>query len=155
MSKLLESGDLQNHIFYTLQPSYAQRYTSMMAAIKHYLVPLGVTLPQTDRKVIGGYFIWFALPVPLEAAEVAMYAEQEENLIIAPGPIFGVYGDEEAVNLKREVRLCFSWEEEDRLVEGIERLGQVMTRLQRSKASDNDGTAHTSGKSSSDLQDYR
>lgn len=39
MSYLLESGDLQRHIFQTLQPTYARRYRSMMAAIEEYLIP--------------------------------------------------------------------------------------------------------------------
>ena len=131
MSKLLESGDLQKHIFQTLQPCYARRYRSMIAAIEQYLIPLGVTLPQPSRTVIGGYFIWLTLPEPLDAEEVAAYAKKHENLIIAPGPMFGVYGDETAVDLTRKVRVCFSWEEEEKLADGIQRLGQVIANVQR------------------------
>ena len=131
MSKLLESGDLQRHIFHTLQPSYARRYRSMISSIEQDLIPLGVTLPQESREVIGGYFIWLTLPLRLDAEEVAMYAKQEENLIIAPGPMFGVYGDEKAVDLTRKVRVSFSWEDEQKLAEGIQRLGQVIVNAQR------------------------
>lgn len=136
MSNLLESGDLQRHIFQTLQPTYARRYRSMISAIERYLVPLGVTLPQTDREVIGGYFIWLTLPTPLRAEEIATVAREDENLIIAPGSIFGVYGDQEAVDLTRNVRLCFSWESEHMLAEGVQRLGQVIARTQRRMGSD-------------------
>ena len=131
MSKLMESGDLQRHIFQTLQPTYARRYQSMISAIEDHLLPLGVTLPQTSRDVVGGYFIWLSLPAPIQAEEAAMRARQEENLIIAPGPIFAVYGDEKAVDLARKVRVCFSWEEEAMLAEGIQRLAQVIGRMQR------------------------
>ena len=131
MSNLIESGDLQRHIFQTLQPTYARRYQSMISAIEEHLLPLGVTLPQTGRDVVGGYFIWLSLPAPMQAEEVAMRAREEENLIIAPGPIFAVYGDEKAVDLERKVRVCFSWEEETMLAEGIERLAQLMGRMQR------------------------
>lgn len=63
-----------------------------------------------------------------------MFAKEHENLIIAPGPIFGGYGEGRAVDLKRKGRLCFSWEAEDELAEGIQRPGQVIVRLQRNKA---------------------
>lgn len=133
MSNLIESGDLQHHIFKILQPTYARRYQSMMSAIEKHLLPLGVTLPQTSRDVVGGYFIWLSLPAPMKAEEVAVCAKQEENLVIAPGPIFAVYGDEKAVDLERKVRVCFSWEQEAMLAEGIQRLAQVIGSMQRNQ----------------------
>lgn len=133
VSNLIESGELQRHIFKTLQPTYARRYQSMITAIEEHLLPLGVQLPQTTRDVVGGYFIWLSLPAPMQAEEVAVRAQQEENLIIAPGPIFAVYGDEKAVDLERKVRVCFSWEEEAMLAEGIQRLAQVIGRMQRNQ----------------------
>ena len=131
MSNLIESGALQSHIFKTLQPAYARRYQSMISAIEEHLLPLGVTLPQTSRDVVGGYFIWLSLPAPLQAEEVAGRAREEENLIIAPGPIFAVYGDEKAVDLERKVRVSFSWEDESMLAEGIQRLAQVIGTILR------------------------
>ncbi|KAL8731245.1 MAG: hypothetical protein Q9181_004359 [Wetmoreana brouardii] len=129
MAYLLETGELENHIYTTLQPSYARRYYSMIAAIEHHLVPLGVRLPQSDRAVVGGYFIWFALPEPLLADDVARRANDEENVIIGQGSIFAVAGDERNKDLERQVRVCFSWEEEENLSEGIERLAAVISRL--------------------------
>ena len=129
MSILIESGALQRHIFKTLQPAYARRYQSMISAIEEHLLPLGVTLPQTSRDVVGGYFIWLSLPAPLQAEEVAGRAREEENLIIAPGSIFAVYGDEKVVDLERKVRVCFSWEEESMLAEGIQRLARVISAM--------------------------
>ena len=131
MSNLLKSGDLQHHIFQILQPTYARRYRSMVSAIEEHLLPLGVTLPQPDRGVVGGYFIWLSLPAPMQSEEVAMRARQEANLVIAPGPIFAVHGDERAVDLERKVRVCFSWEQEEMLAEGIQRLAQVIGSMQR------------------------
>ena len=100
-------------------------------AVEEHLLPLGVTLPQRNRDVVGGYFIWLSLPAPLLAQEVAVRARQEENLIIAAGPIFAVYGDEKAVDLERKVRVSFSWEEEAMLTEGIQRLARVISIMQR------------------------
>ena len=103
----------------------------MISAVEEYLLPLGVTLPQTGRDVVGGYFIWLSLPPPMQAEEVAVCAQEEENLVIAPGPIFAVYGDEKAVDLEGKVRLCFSWEQEEKLVEGIQRLARVIGGVRR------------------------
>ena len=130
MANLIESGDLQRHIHQTLRPTYARRYGIMVDAVEKYLIPLGVTFPGMNRGVVGGYFIWIALPESLHAEEVALRARQDEDLIIAPGTMFEVYGDEQSPDLKRKVRLCFSWEEEDVLSKGVARLGQVIRRLQ-------------------------
>lgn len=130
MANLLESGDLQRHILETLQPAYARRYRSMISAIEEHLLPLGVQLPQRDRDVVGGYFIWLTLPSPLVAQDVASEARQREDLVIAPGPLFGVYGDADKEGLQRTIRLCFSWEEEALLQEGIQRLSRVIRAMQ-------------------------
>lgn len=130
MAKLLESGDLQHHIIGTLQPSYARRYHNMISAIEKYLLPLDVRLPQSDRDIVGGYFIWITLPSPLTADDVAIEAEEAESLILAPGPLFAVHGDTDVKALKGSLRLCFAWEEEELLYEGIQRLSKVIRSLQ-------------------------
>jgi len=55
----------------------------MVEAINKHLIPLGVDIPQTDREVVGGYFIWLTLPSPLKGAVVAQRAKEEENLAVA------------------------------------------------------------------------
>ena len=103
----------------------------MIFALEKHLLPLGATLPQNSRKIAGGYFIWISLPEPLQAREVAARAERDQQLIIMPGYNFAVWGDDSIVDLERNVRLTFSWEEEDKLIEGIERLGVVVKEMQR------------------------
>ncbi len=139
MTDLLQTGELDNHIFTTLQPAYAQRYYNMVEAIERYLLPLGVTLPQIDRTVVGGYFLWFALPKPLLADEAAQLAREEENLIIGQGSLFAVYGDERTEDLERQVRVCFSWEEEGNIAQGIERIGRVINRMLNGQSSNTNG----------------
>lgn len=129
MSELLESGDLQRHIYETLQPAYARRYSMMMSAIDQHLRPLGVSLPQNDRRVFGGYFIWIMLPEPLMAVDVVRSARDDQNLVIIPGSMFAVWGDEKAVNFDRNIRLTFAWEAEEHLTEGIERLARVIKTM--------------------------
>lgn len=131
MSKLVESGDLQKHVFETLQPTYARRYRKMIFAIETYLVPLGVDLLQKNSGVTGGYFIWISLPKPLQADEVAVRSTRDQNLTIMPGHNFAVWGDEGVVDLDRNVRLALSWEEEGNLVEGIQRLATVIKEMQQ------------------------
>ncbi|KAI4112157.1 MAG: hypothetical protein LQ339_000165 [Xanthoria mediterranea] len=140
MAQLLSSGELEKHIYTTLQPAYARRYNSMISAIERYLLPLEVTLPQSDRDVVGGYFLWLKLPKPLVAEAVAQRAEAEENLIIGQGPLFAVYGDERK-DLERQVRICFSWEAEENLSEGIQRLATVIRKMLRDPPSPTDTTA--------------
>lgn len=96
----------------------------MVEAIRYHLVPLGAKLPQEDREVVGGYFIWVTLPV--KAATLAKRAKEVENLIVAEGTIFEVPGDREVANFSNEIRLCFAWEDEERLAEGIERLASLV-----------------------------
>ena len=136
MAKLLESNDLQRHIINTLRPAYARRYHSMISAVEKYLLPLDVRLPQSDRDIVGGYFIWLSLPSPLAAVEVATAARQKENLITGTGPLFGVYGDADDEGLEGKIRLCFSWEEEELLQEGIQRLSRVIRTMQNAQQTD-------------------
>ncbi|KAL8987477.1 MAG: hypothetical protein Q9177_003315 [Variospora cf. flavescens] len=145
MTHLLQTGELEKHIFNTLQPAYARRYHSMMEAIERHLLPLGVTLPQSHRDVVGGYFLWFALPKPLLADEVARVAFRDESLIIGQGPLFAVHGDERKEDLERQIRVCFSWEEEDSLAHGIERLACVISRILHGQTSDPKGDSFAEG----------
>ena len=83
MAETLETGELQRYVYDTLQPAYGRRYRLMVGAINRHLIPLGVCIPQTDRKVVGGYFIWLTLPSPLEGAVVAQRAKEDANLAVA------------------------------------------------------------------------
>jgi len=105
-----------------------------MDAIERHLVPLGVSVSKVSlegKDVFGGYFIWFELPEGVSAERIAVSAKEKENLIVAQGDMFEVYGDEQAVRFERWVRVCFAWEEEELLVEGIERLGKVVGDMLR------------------------
>ena len=130
MSKMLDSGDVQRHIVDILQPTYARRYYSLISAIEKYLVPLGIQLPQEDRQIMGGYFVWFTIPASLNANRIAIRAKEEENLIVAPGSMFAVKGNADSVGLDQKIRVCFAWEQEESLVKGIERLSVVISGMQ-------------------------
>ncbi|OJJ45636.1 hypothetical protein ASPZODRAFT_133493 [Penicilliopsis zonata CBS 506.65] len=136
----LVQGNLQEVIEKTLQPALAARYHIAMAAVKAHLLPLGVTLPsfadeQSTQAVAGGYFIWIKLPSPLRADELAAQALEKEEVRVAAGTLFRVGGDEkqEKVDAQNDfadcLRICFAWEEEQKIDEGIRRLGRLIAKL--------------------------
>ncbi|RMZ68613.1 aminotransferase [Pyrenophora seminiperda CCB06] len=131
VAETLETGELQRYVYDTLQPTYGRRYRIMVEAIRKHLIPLGVHMPQSDRKVVGGYFIWLTLPLPLEGAAVAQRAKEDVNLAVAQGKMFEVPGDNEYTGtcFGNDVRVCFAWEEEEMLAEGIERLATIISRM--------------------------
>ncbi|KAF5849250.1 hypothetical protein GGP41_006188 [Bipolaris sorokiniana] len=122
----LETGELQRYVYDTLQPAYGNRYRHMMEAIKKYLFPLGVRVPQTDREVVGGYFIWLTLPPPLKGAEVAQRAKEDDNLAVAQVPSDTQH---KGTSFSNDIRVCFAWEEVNMLAEGIQRLADVISRM--------------------------
>ncbi|KIV81675.1 hypothetical protein PV11_03845 [Exophiala sideris] len=125
--QLLASGTLKNHIYEELQPAYGKRYHLMMTAIEKHLLPLGLTLPQANKDVAGGYFIWLTLPGTLDSTRLTERALVEENLTIIDGSRFEVDGDEnEATRFTKELRLCFAWEDVGVLQEGVMRLARVI-----------------------------
>ena len=54
---MMVSLALDKHLEQVLKPVYARRYHSMLEAVKQYLLPLGLTLPQPNAEVVGGYYI--------------------------------------------------------------------------------------------------
>lgn len=136
MAQLLKTGDLQTNIEKILNPAYQKRYEIMMNAIKQHLIPLGVRLGEVSfqgKDVFGGYFIWFELPSDVGAAKVAEIAKEKENLIVAPGHIFEVQGDD-SMKFENSLRLCFSWEEEGDLEEGVLRLARAVKNVRGGKS---------------------
>ncbi|KAI1078204.1 pyridoxal phosphate-dependent transferase [Whalleya microplaca] len=134
LCEMLRAGDLSTHIEHTLLPAYQRRHALLLGAVQRELVPLGVKVQEASLSgradVFGGYFVWVTLPAPGPTARaVAERCKREEKLMVGWGDMFEVHGDEKAVRFEREVRLCFAWEDEEDLVEGVERLGRVLGRM--------------------------
>jgi len=128
ITEMLKSGDLMQHIENVLCPAYKTRHHIIQQAIEKHLVPLGVTLGDVSvegKDVFGGYFIWINLPENISAKLVAERAREEENLIVAPGHLFEVSNDPR-IKFASSIRLCFSYEEELDLQEGVERLAKAV-----------------------------
>lgn len=130
ISSMLHSGNLQKHILEVLQPAFKSRHRTVVRAVGEILGPFGVGITPNDFDgIYGGYFVWLSLPSTLKAEQLSQEAREKQNLILAPGTRFNVSGDEKVVDLSRNIRLCFSWEDEAVLVEGIRRLGMVIEAL--------------------------
>jgi DNA-binding transcriptional MocR family regulator len=129
---MIVQGTLSKHVFEFLQPKYAKRYHILISAIEKHLMPLGITVPQPDKVVAGGYFIWLRLPGRLKADMIYQSALQMQNLTIITGPKFRVDGDEKAADSQfdQNIRLCFAWEDEELLEEGVVRLSKVIRSCQ-------------------------
>ena len=143
LHQLLLSGSFSAHLHQTLIPSYASRYNKTLTAIKKQLIPLGVTMISPSFDYAGGYFFWLTLPEGLDAEKVARRAKAEENLIVAEGALFKVQGDEDGLGMRfeRDIRICYAWEDEKKLAEGIERLGDVIQRMLRREDGGHDDSA--------------
>ncbi|KAK1775719.1 pyridoxal phosphate-dependent transferase [Copromyces sp. CBS 386.78] len=138
--EVLSSGALDKHLTEVVRPGLQKRHALMLSAIKRVLGPLGVTVIEDNRTgaerradqpaLFGGYFLWLELPagLPFGAREVAERALEEERLVVSPGENAEVSGEGETAGIRfpKHLRVCFSWEEEGDLVEGVERLGRVV-----------------------------
>ncbi|KAF3352921.1 hypothetical protein VdG1_08607 [Verticillium dahliae VDG1] len=65
-------------------------------------------------------------------ADVADRAK-ELGVTVGAGDKFEVAGDEDGARFEREVRICFSWEEVEDVVEGVRRLGHAVRDVQQGK----------------------
>ncbi|EOO03820.1 putative aminotransferase protein [Phaeoacremonium minimum UCRPA7] len=130
--EMMKSGDLARHLEESCRPALQHRHRLMMDAIHEHLGPFGIEVMDSnvkDVQVYGGYFVWITFPDGPTAQDIAERASEDENLIVPPGEMFEVKGDEETVKFENSIRLCYSWEEEDDMVEGVRRLGRVIKAL--------------------------
>ncbi|KAK7751385.1 Valine--pyruvate aminotransferase [Diatrype stigma] len=154
VAELLRAGDLDAHIDRVLKPAYQRRHALLVAAVERCLVaPPAVRARVRGRRslvaasgggedgdgedIYGGFFVWVSFGgggggggVP-PARVIAERCLAEENLVIGHGDLFEVHGDgdDEATQFAHDVRLCFAWEDEADLVEGVERLARVIGRM--------------------------
>lgn len=147
LADLVKSGQLQQYIEERTRPALQRRHRLLMDALDEYISPLGATLRRTSiieesdtrgdkPDIYGGYFVWFSLhDDDLPTKLIADVAKMEENLIIGNGSMFAVRGDEDKVSFDKDIRLCFSWEPEGSLVEGVRRLGAVIQRVRENRSS--------------------
>jgi DNA-binding transcriptional MocR family regulator len=141
----MKSGDLDRHISQSVRPALQRRHGLLLEAVRHHLgefVEFQASNMQ-GKAIFGGYFLWLTLKGDLNAKEVAQRAMEDENLVVASGNMFQVKGDEAAATFDQNIRLCFAWEDEENILEGVKRLARVLrgwNEPRNSEASEKGGT---------------
>ena len=139
VNEMLEDNFLPEYVSQWLVSEGRRRHLLLASAIKAHLGPFGVTFspdPETSA-LAGGYYIWIRLPDTLTSTQVCEGALKNQNLVLGSGETFAVPGGNSAAGeLHRRLRLCFMWEDEGRLVEGVERLGLVIQDILGNHLSD-------------------
>lgn len=113
-SYFIDMFDLDAHVE-KIRALYGKRRTLMYDSMKEYF-PEGVTFTYPE----GGLFTWVTLPENMDAKEI-MPKVLEKNVAYVPGGPFYPNGGN-----ANHFRLNYSNMPEDRIVEGIKRLGAVL-----------------------------
>ncbi|KAI3401387.1 hypothetical protein diail_11471 [Diaporthe ilicicola] len=132
--EMMKSGQLARHIDGACRPSLQRRHALMMKAVHEHLDQFGIEVLDSNptegaQRAYGGYFVWITFPQGPAAQSIAKRALEDENLVVPPGEMFQVKGDEKSAEFANSIRLCFAWEEEQDLVEGVARLGRAVASL--------------------------
>ncbi|KAK5998125.1 hypothetical protein PT974_00497 [Cladobotryum mycophilum] len=133
LADLLRTGELEQFIEEKTRPALQERHQLIMKAIHQYMAPYGVTAREssaTGSGIYGGYFVWLTLNHGPSCEVLAEAAMEEENIMIGRGSIFAVPGDDEVENFDQNIRLSFSWEPRETMVDAIKRLGALLKRMQ-------------------------
>jgi 2-aminoadipate transaminase len=107
------SGNLLPHVE-TLREVYRRRRDLMLAALQRHM-PTGTTWTVPE----GGFFIWVTLPDGIDATRMR---DQVRELGVDYLPGSACYSDDSGAN---ELRLSFSFAEDDRIEPGIRIIGEV------------------------------
>ncbi|MGP1617879.1 aminotransferase-like domain-containing protein [Peptostreptococcus stomatis] len=115
MAKFIEMYDLDAHVE-KIKEVYGKRRTIMLDAMDEYF-PEGVTFTRTD----GGLFTWVTLPEGIDAAQLMKDVVLPNNVAYVPGEPFYPNGGN-----ANHFRMNYSCMPEDKIVEGVKRLGKAL-----------------------------
>lgn len=113
-SMFLEDYDIEAHIE-KIKDLYRKRRDLMIKTMEEEF-PKGVSWTYPE----GGLFTWVMLPEHINARDLAVKVLEQDVAFVPGGAFFANGGQENAF------RLNFSNMQEDRIVEGIKRLGKVL-----------------------------
>lgn len=128
-AEAIASGQLDKHIDEALKPALQEKSQAPMGAIKEFLVPLGIQVTGGLGEVTGGYFISLKLLAHVDSKSLCDRGEREHDLLLACGKLFVVHGDNDVAFGGTFVRLCFAYEDESRLADGIKRMTALLQSL--------------------------
>ena len=109
-------GELWRRNLDSLVQTYRSRRDAMLTALEEHF-------PSDARwtKPSGGFFVWVTLPDYFDTATL-LAAAVDRKVAYVPGT--GFYPDGRG---RQQLRLCFSYPTEERIAEGIRRLGELLT----------------------------
>ena len=110
----LEEDALTPHLA-KVRREYRKRRDAMAAAIRKYC-----SQTMTFTPVTGGLYLWGKLGTEISPSELLRRAAAE-GVSFVPGDAFYSHGTE-----SHEIRLCYATHAEERLTEGIRRLGRIL-----------------------------
>ena len=113
-AKYMELYDIDLHIE-KIKAVYSERAEVMLGCIEQYF-PGNISYEKPE----GGLFLWIELPASVDAGNVALKC-LENNVAIIPGGAFFAGGTS-----RNTVRLNFSNTPEERIIEGMKRIGEVL-----------------------------
>lgn len=154
ITQLLKSHDVDTHVSTKVRPALQRRHARIVQSIESELGQFSISVRSEGEiggGVAGGYFVWLTLPDGMSGKEVSERAREEENLVVAEGEMFEVRGDERSPRFPSNLRLCFSWEEEGDVVEGVRRLGRVVKRMKENKGERREGRFGNGDMSGNDI----
>ena len=102
----------------TIRSAYRARRDAMLEALQAHM-PERVSWTKPE----GGMFIWVTLPDTLDGADLLKQSLESERVAFVPGHAFFADGSG-----RNTLRLSYSTSTEGKIAEGIERLGQLITR---------------------------
>ncbi|WP_230321458.1 aminotransferase-like domain-containing protein [Planococcus salinarum] len=121
-SKYMEQNDINEHIK-KVNTAYLDRCNTMYSCVSQYF-PEAVTCVKPE----GGLFIWVELPDTIDARKISV-ACLEQGVAVLPGEAF--FATESQSNA---LRLNFSNASEERIIEGMKRIGEVLHLELRTEA---------------------
>jgi 2-aminoadipate transaminase len=118
VSEILQRGLMDSHLTKLRQRYQRKRDLILQAIGTHWPEDVRVSRPQ------GGFHLWCRLPGDMRARSLLREAAQEQ-VAFAIGEPFHVDGGGQ-----QRFRLSFAYPEEERIEEGVRRIGNAMRRLQ-------------------------
>ena len=115
MAKFIEMYDLDAQVE-KIKEVYGKRRTIMLDAMDEYF-PEGIKFTRTD----GGLFTWVTLPEGIDAAQLMKDVVLPNNVAYVPGEPFYPNGGN-----ANHFRMNYSCMPEDKIVEGVKRLGKAL-----------------------------
>ncbi|TWT13156.1 PLP-dependent aminotransferase family protein [Planomicrobium sp. CPCC 101079] len=115
-AKYMEQNDIEEHIK-NIKIVYRKRCMTMIDCIDQYF-PKTISYVKPE----GGLFLWIELPAAIDARKISLEC-LENNVAVIPGAAF--FANKAQTNT---LRLNFSNTSEDRIKEGMKRIGKVLHR---------------------------